>query len=259
MIYEVKFRNGQQNMLIECDEAYEKMEAVLVDTAKGRLYGEIVRQLEGKKKLIKDESEIVGRPTEADIENMRYLDEIAEDTKRTIRELIIENNLKMKLVDAAYSLDRGQLFISFTAEERVDFRQLLRDLASTFKTRIELRQIGSRDAAKIYGGIGPCGRPLCCSEFIYEFPNVSIKMAKNQTLSLNQSKLNGLCGRLMCCLTYEDKFYQEAQKNFPDYGQMVETVEGTGKVIGLNVIANRVKIRVANSIREIMLDEILVK
>ena len=138
----------------------------------------------------------------------------------------------------------------------VDFRKLLKDLASTFKTRIELRQIGSRDVAKIYGGIGPCGRPLCCSEFMGEFPNVSIKMAKNQALSLNQNKLNGLCGRLMCCLTYEDDFYRQAKKNFPDFGDTIKTVDGEARVIGLNILGNTVKVRKDSLVRDYDVSEI---
>ena len=138
----------------------------------------------------------------------------------------------------------------------MDFRALLKELAATFRTRIELRQIGARDAAKMYGGVGPCGRPLCCSEFIYEFPNVSIKMAKNQSLSLKQSKLNGLCGRLMCCLSYEDEFYREARKNFPDFGEYITTSEGEGKVIGLNILNNKVKLRLDHTIKEFDVSEV---
>ncbi|MCL2858256.1 MAG: Signal peptidase, partial [Streptococcaceae bacterium] len=142
------------------------------------------------------------------------------------------------------------------AEHRVDFRELLKKMAETFHVRIELRQIGSRDAAKVQGGIGPCGRPLCCSTFLYEFPTVSIKMAKNQNLSFKQNKLNGLCGRLMCCLSYEDEFYRQAQKDFPDYGTMVETSLGIGKVIGMNILSLTVKIKLEDSITEFNLVEI---
>ncbi|MDN6013872.1 MAG: Signal peptidase, partial [Lactococcus sp.] len=149
-----------------------------------------------------------------------------------------------------------RLYISFTSEHRVDFRALLKDLASNFKTRIALRQIGPRDVAKTFGGLGPCGRPLCCSEFMGEFPNVSIKMAKNQALSLNQNKLNGLCGRLMCCLTYEDDFYRQARKNFPDFGDVIKTADGQARVIGLNILGNTVKVRLDNAVRDYDVTEI---
>ncbi|MCD2255448.1 stage 0 sporulation family protein [Agrilactobacillus fermenti] len=157
-----------------------------------------------------------------------------------------QHHLKMKLIEAEYSLDKEKLIFYFTADKRVDFRNLVRDLASIYRTRIELRQIGVRDEAKILGGIGPCGRQLCCSTFLGEFVPVSIKMAKNQNLSLNPTKISGLCGRLMCCLQYEDAVYEKARQTLPDYGQKVMTEQGIGRVVGLNFLADLVKVQLTD-------------
>lgn len=156
---------------------------------------------------------------------------------------ISEHQLEMKLVDAEYTFDRSKIIFSFTADGRIDFRELVKDLASIFKTRIELRQIGVRDEAKLLGGIGPCGRPLCCSTFLGDFAAVSIKMAKEQGLSLNPTKISGVCGRLMCCLNYENDEYERVRKLMPDFGQTVVTPDGPGRVIGLNVLSEVVKIK----------------
>src|SRR5699024_10803505 len=149
---------------------------------------------------------------------------------------IKEHDLEMNVVDVEYTFDRNKVIFYFTAEGRVDFRELVKDLASLFKTRIELRQIGVRDEAKMLGGVGPCGRMLCCSTFLGDFDSVSIKMAKDQSLSLNPAKISGLCGRLMCCLKYESDNYEEAKENLPDIGHFIETPYGRGKVVNLNIL-----------------------
>ncbi|MFD1316970.1 PSP1 domain-containing protein [Loigolactobacillus zhaoyuanensis] len=159
------------------------------------------------------------------------------------RQMVRAHHLRMKLTIARYTLDRHKLIFYFTADGRVDFRDLVRDLASVFKTRIELRQIGVRDEAKLLGGIGPCGRALCCSTFLGEFVPVSIKMAKNQNLSLNPTKISGLCGRLMCCLQFEDDMYEDAKAALPDYGERVTTVDGPGKVVGMNLLSHVLRVR----------------
>lgn len=159
------------------------------------------------------------------------------------KEKIKKNKLDMKLIQVEYTLDRNKMMFSFTADNRVDFRELVKDLAAIFKTRIELKQIGVRDEAKKLGGIGPCGRPLCCSTFLGDFVPVSIKMAKNQNLSLNPTKISGLCGRLMCCLNYEDQEYERLRKMLPDFGQKVMTPDGPGKVIGLNILSEVIKVK----------------
>lgn len=155
-----------------------------------------------------------------------------EEAFRTARRLIQKHGLAMKLVDVDYSFDGSNVVFYFTSEGRVDFRELVKDLASELKTRIELRQVGVRDEAKMVGGLGPCGRNLCCSLFLPDFEPVSIKMAKEQDLPLNPSKISGICGRLLCCLTYESQVYEEFSKNAPPIGSKVEVDEGKGEVVG---------------------------
>ena len=175
-----------------------------------------------------------------------------EENKRDAKEAIaitkhrIEaHQLPMKLIDIEYSFDRNKMLFYFTADGRIDFRQLVKDLASIFKTRIELRQVGVRDEAKLLGGIGPCGRPLCCHHFLGDFMPVSIKMAKDQRLSLNPAKISGVCGRLMCCLKYENDEYEQAKKEMPDVGQTVMTDEGTGVVVDVNLLMRTLKVKLS--------------
>lgn len=156
---------------------------------------------------------------------------------------IIEHGLEMKLVDVEFTFDNNKLIFYFTAEGRIDFRELVKDLASIFRTRIELRQIGVRDEAKMKGGIGPCGKPLCCATHLQDFTAVSIKMAKEQNLSLNPSKISGICGRLMCCLKYEQDVYEEIRKRLPKVGSIVKTRYGNGEVIFNNTIKEQVKVK----------------
>ncbi|MGN8648210.1 PSP1 domain-containing protein [Gracilibacillus sp. HCP3S3_G5_1] len=185
--------------------------------------------------------------------------EIAEEAYQTCQEKIKEHELEMNLVDVEYTFDRNKVIFYFTADGRVDFRNLVKDLASVFKTRIELRQIGVRDEAKLLGGIGPCGRMLCCSTFLGDFEPVSIKMAKDQNLSLNPSKISGLCGRLMCCLKYENDGYETAKKQLPDLGEEITTAYGRGKVVGLNILERLIQIEIPEKERmiEYTLDELI--
>ena len=158
--------------------------------------------------------------------------------------------------DSHYSFDRSQLLFRFVADERVDFRKLARELGAIFKTRIELRQIGIRDKAKEIGGIGPCGRLLCCSSFLKSFDSVTISMAKNQNVSLNPSKINGVCGRLLCCLRYENDNYSIQKKKFPKVGSMIELTQGTGKVVAVNVVRGSYSVEFENKVRvEVECDE----
>lgn len=173
-----------------------------------------------------------------------------------------EHKLEMNLVEAEYSFDGSKIVFYFTADGRVDFRALVRDLASVFKTRIELRQIGVRDEVKLLGGLGPCGREVCCRSFLTDFAPVSIRMAKDQNLSLNPTKISGLCGRLMCCLGYEENFYQRTIKRCPKKGSVVHTSKGTGTVQEINILKERIKVRFENEtdqsaeVREYRLDEL---
>ena len=171
-------------------------------------------------------------------ENKKISKEAIEKATKISKEL----NLDMKFIDCSYTLDRNQLIFNFLADERVDFRELAKKLASQYKTRIELRQVGVRDKAKEIGGIGPCGRILCCTTFLNDFNSVSINMAKNQNISLNPTKINGICGRLLCCLNYEDDTYTEAKKNFPSVGTRLKVGDVEGKVVSLNVLNNKITI-----------------
>lgn len=176
---------------------------------------------------------------------------------------IKEFKLGMNLVDVEYTFDNNKIIFYFIAEGRVDFRDLVKNLASIFKTRIELRQIGVRDEAKSVGGIGTCGRPLCCSTFLGDFTSVSIKMAKEQNLSLNPSKISGMCGRLMCCLKYEQDTYEDIKKRTPGIGSIVETEFGDGEVIGASILKERVKVKIEINneeiIKDIKIDNVKVK
>ena len=211
---------------------------VIVETARGVEYGKVA----SRSNEIDDEDvvlplkKIIRLADESDRERVKENQTEAEHAFVVCAEKIIEHRLDMRLVDVEYTFDRNKIVFYFTAEGRVDFRNLVKDLASIFRTRIELRQIGVRDEAKMLGGIGPCGRMLCCSTFLGDFEPVSIKMAKDQNLSLNPSKISGLCGRLMCCLKYENDAYEEAKVQMPDLGTQVATPDGVGKVVGLNLL-----------------------
>lgn len=158
----------------------------------------------------------------------------------------------MKLIDVEYTFDNHKVIFYFTADGRVDFRDLVKDLATIFKTRIELRQIGVRDEAKMIGGLGPCGRPMCCSSFLGDFASVSIKMAKEQNLSLNPTKISGICGRLMCCLNYEQSTYEDIRKRLPKVGAIVKTPYGNGEVTGNSIVKEIVKVKLKKGDEEVI-------
>src|SRR5699024_10160430 len=174
--------------------------------------------------------------TTEDKENVAENERLASEALSLCIHKVEIHKLDVNIVDVEYTFDRNKIIFYFTAEGRLDFRDLVKDLAAKFKTRIELRQIGVRDDAKLLGGIGPCGRMLCCSTFLGDFEPVSIKMAKDQSLSLNPAKISGLCGRLMCCLKYENDDYETAKRELPDLGKVIQTPYGSGKVVGLNML-----------------------
>ncbi|MGM0213637.1 PSP1 domain-containing protein [Enterococcus sp. AZ109] len=193
--------------------------------------------------LSDDLKTILHKASEKELKKAMENEQDAQAAFKVAKEKIRAHELEMKLIQVEYTFDRSKMIFYFTADGRVDFRELVKDLASVFRTRIELRQIGVRDEAKILGGIGPCGRPLCCSTFLGDFIPVSIKMAKDQGLSLNPTKISGLCGRLMCCLKYENSEYEAAKRELPDYGKEVVTPDGKGRVIGLNLLSRVIKVR----------------
>lgn len=234
---------------------------VIVETARGVEYGKvaIACQEVSENDVVLPLKQIIRPASGEDIDQVAENNDEAKKAFSIGVEKIAEHKLEMKLVDVEYTFDKNKVIFYFTAEGRVDFRDLVKDLASIFRTRIELRQIGVRDEAKMLGGIGPCGRMLCCSTFLGDFEPVSIKMAKDQNLSLNPSKISGLCGRLMCCLKYENDDYEEAKRQMPDIGTLVETAEGPGKVVGLNILEQLLQISVVESdqVLEYTLEEIM--
>ena len=236
-------------------------EYVIVETARGVEYGKIVIPVRevGENDVVLPLRKVVRPALEGDIEKVDENRQEAEKAFNTGVSKITEHSLEMKLVDVEFTFDRNKIVFYFTAEGRVDFRNLVKDLASIFRTRIELRQIGVRDEAKMLGGIGPCGRMLCCSTFLGDFEPVSIKMAKDQNLSLNPSKISGLCGRLMCCLKYENDDYEEAKKLMPDIGARIDTPEGPGRVVGLNLLERLLQVRLLDEehVLEYTLEEIM--
>jgi len=202
--------------------------------------------------------EIIRIVNEEDEEQYYNNERDAEQALELCKKVVKNQNLDMRLVNCEYTLDKSKVIFNFTADDRIDFRNLVKVLAQNLKTRIELRQIGVRDEAKLLGGIGPCGRSLCCSTFLGDFEPVSIKMAKDQNLSLNPTKISGACGRLMCCLKYENDHYEEARAQLPDVGASVQTPDGSGKVIGLNIldISMQVKIEGLEQPLEYKMEEI---
>ena len=186
---------------------------------------------------------LLRRATDRDLRRREALNRRREEALARCKEKVAEHGLPMRLIDCYYTLDGRRIVFYFAAEGRVDFRALVRDLARIFKCRVELRQVGVRDHAKLLGGIGPCGRPLCCAEFLHSFDPVSIRMAKEQGLALNPSKLSGLCDRLMCCLLFEREIYLELSKNLPEVGEVVATPRGEGKVESVNVISQQVTVK----------------
>jgi cell fate regulator YaaT (PSP1 superfamily) len=221
---------------------------VIVNTIRGIELGYCVGEpfeLE-QKNLTSELKDVVRIATPEDIKaynnNKQKEPRVVELTKKLSK----EHNLEMKVLEAEYTLDSSKLIIYFEAEGRIDFRDLVKSLAEEFHTRIELRQVGSRDGAKVFGGIGPCGLITCCQTFITEFDNVSVKMAKNQNLSLNPVKISGNCGKLLCCINYENELYTELRKHAPDVGDIVEAPEGSAKVLSCDVLNRTLKVKYIN-------------
>jgi len=242
----VRFKKAGKIYYFDPDELkVEKGTNVIVETARGMEFGivtsgikevpesEIVPPL---KKIIRiaDENDVVQHK-----ENVRKKQRALE----LCQEKVNKHNLQMKLIDVEYTFDNSKIIFYFTADGRVDFRELVKDLAGVFKMRIELRQIGVRDEAKMVGGIGTCGKGLCCHTWLPEFEPVSIKMAKVQSLSLNPTKISGICGRLMCCLKYENDIYCELRRGMPEVGERVKTDDGVGIVVESNILENKIKVR----------------
>ncbi len=245
----IKFKNVGKTYYFSPDNLNIKMgDHVIVKTARGIEMGEVVME----RKMVEDSSvvaplkKVLRLATEKDVETAEKNRAREKETMAVCEKVIAEHGLEMKLVDVEYTFDGNKLLFYFTADGRVDFRELVKDLASRFKTRIELRQIGVRDEAKMQGGLGICGKEFCCTQFLDEFVPVSIKMAKEQGLSLNPAKISGTCGRLMCCLKYEQNAYEDLTRSTPGVGAYVETPDYKGYVVEVNLLRGILKVRRAD-------------
>ncbi|TCP22565.1 cell fate regulator YaaT (PSP1 superfamily) [Scopulibacillus darangshiensis] len=236
-------------------------DCVIVETTRGIEYGRVVieKKSVGEDDVVLPLRKVIRVATEEDRIQVNKNKADADEALDICLTKIYQHELDMKLVDVEYTFDRNKIIFYFTADGRVDFRELVKDLAAVFKTRIELRQIGVRDEAKMLGGIGPCGRMLCCSTFLGDFEPVSIKMAKDQNLSLNPAKISGVCGRLMCCLKYENDQYETAKQELPDIGERIVIHHGKGRVVGLNILERLVQIELSEQekVIEYTLDELI--
>ena len=243
----VKFRNsGKVYYFAPKKEEYKKGDGVIVETAKGMEYGKVVIPVKeiSDDELVSPLKPVIRKANAKDEANIAKGEEKREESMKIAAEKIAARGLEMKLIDCEYAFDGSKIIFYFSAEGRVDFRELVRDLASAFHARIELRQVGIRDETKILGGIAPCGRACCCSSYLPDFKKVSIKMAKTQGLSLNPTKISGLCGRLMCCLEYENNHYSETFKKMPKIGSEVTTPDGKGTVVTNNMLKMLVKVKI---------------
>lgn len=222
--------------------------AVVVETIRGQELGHIVGPLIEIDNTSLEIKPLLRIATKADLEiyEQNKVDalEVIETTKKEVKRL----SLDMKVLEAEFTLDHLKLIIYFEAEGRIDFRELVRNLAEIYHLRIELRQVGSRDGTKVFGGVGPCGLVLCCHSFITEFDTITVKMAKNQNLALNPTKISGNCGKLLCCIAYEDENYKELRKNFPNPGDLINTPEGEAKVLTSDPLNRTLKVKYLNEV-----------
>lgn len=220
---------------------------VITETEKGEQFGKVISLIDNTNiKNIEELKDIIRISTKADYEqylkNLKDADKALKDCRNIVKEL----SLEMKVINASYTFDRKQLIFNFLADERIDFRELAKKLAAIYRTRIELRQIGARDKAREIGGVGACGQKICCAKFLNHIESVSMNMAKNQGIALNPTKINGLCGRLLCCLTYEDDEYLACNKGMPEIGEYIETEKGKGQVISKDILNRTYKVLVNN-------------
>jgi len=242
----VRFKNnGKVYYFLPEGLKLKQGQSVIVKTARGLEYGTtaIANRVVDKNTLVLPLRSVVRVATKSDEQQHEANVDSEKEAFKICQQKIAEHKLDMKLVDVEYTFDNNKLLFYFTSEGRVDFRELVKDLASIFKTRIELRQIGIRDETKLMGGLGVCGRPFCCKSFLSEFAQVSIKMAKEQNLSLNSTKISGACGKLMCCLRYEHETYEDAIKRTPKVDSRVTTPDGEGIVVETNPLAGLVRVR----------------
>lgn len=242
----IKFRNGSKIYYFSpLDIKFEKGEHAIVETVRGVEYGEVAlgNKMVGESEVVFPLKPVLRKATKEDDERNAENRKLEESAKPIWHEKVTKNGLDMQLVDVEYTHDNAKLCFYFTADGRVDFRELVKDLAGVFRTRIELRQIGVRDEAKLFGGLGSCGRPFCCNTFLPDFTQVSIKMAKEQNLSLSSSKISGSCGRLMCCLRFEHDTYEREYATFPKVDTIVDTPKGRGVIVESSFLTGKIKVK----------------
>lgn len=246
----VRFRDVGKIYYFDPDgKTLQKGDSVIVETSRGIECGQVAmpNKQVGDGSIVHPLKKIIRVATKEDLEHLKENRKKEERAFEICLKKIAAHKLQMKLVNAEYTFDNNKILFYFTSDGRVDFRELVKDLAFVFKTRIELRQIGVRDEAKMLGGIGICGRPFCCHSFLGEFQPVSVKMAKDQGMSLNPVKISGTCGRLMCCLKYEQEAYTDLLRNTPKVGAIVQTPDGKGTVVDINLITGDVKVSLSKS------------
>jgi cell fate regulator YaaT (PSP1 superfamily) len=244
-VVHVKLANGKAEEFDAADLLLEAGEMIIAETEKGLVLGKVLAPPHEKEKrfILRAPKKVLRKASPEDLEQFERNRQLEKDAFRFCLQKIKEKDMNMKLVKTEVLLDRSKALFYFTAEKRVDFRELVRDLAAEFKMRIEMRQIGVRDEAKMICGMGGCGRELCCATFLNRFDLVSVKMAKEQNLALNPTKISGVCGRLMCCLAYEFPTYMELKKNLPKVGKHIVTKGGKGKIIRQNVLNQTVTVQ----------------
>ncbi len=245
----IKFRNGSKIYYFSPNGIqFEKGEHAVVETVRGVEYGDVAlgNKMVGESEVVFPLKPVLRKSTKEDDERHAENKRLEESARPIWHEKVKKNGLDMQLVDVEYTHDNAKLCFYFTADGRVDFRELVKDLAGVFRTRIELRQIGVRDEAKLFGGLGSCGRPFCCNTFLPDFAQVSIKMAKEQNLSLSSSKISGACGRLMCCLRFEQDTYEREYATFPKVDTIVDTPKGRGVIVESSFLTGRIKVKMNN-------------
>lgn len=252
-VVSVKFKNDGKVYYFNSEIELKHKDYVLVETEKGIQFGIIEHESisNDKIKKIQNLKNVIKKANKKDyniyLKNLKDADIVLSDLKRKV----IEDNIIMNIIDASYTFDRSQLIVNFLADERVDFRELVKYLAAKYKTHIELHQVGVRDKAKEIGGIGPCGMVLCCKRFKSNMDGISINMAKNQNLSLNPSKINGCCGRLLCCLSYENETYKECKKKYPKINEVIKIDDQECKVLKVDILRSKITIDCNGTIKEV--------
>ena len=254
----IRFNNVGKSYYFSTDLDLHKGDKVVVETVRGLELGELISELKDLSEFNLDTElkKIKRKANRADIDVHLFNKTKAEKSLEICKDIVKQFDLDMHLVNCEYTLDASKVIFMYTSESRVDFREMLKELAGIFKCRIELRQIGPRDKSKITGGLGTCGLPLCCSSFLGEFDGVSINMAKNQMLAINIDKISGACGRLLCCLKFEDEIYTLEKQRFPKIGSKVKFENKIAKVTGLNIISDLVKIESDGNVAFVPLSEI---